>query len=76
MKFVKAIDNLPWLVKLLLCLPIVDIIWAVYRIVKGAVKKDVLLIVAGILWIVFGGVILWLIDLVSIIIWKHIKLFA
>ena len=76
MKFVKAIDNLPWLVKLLLCLPIIDIIWAVYRIVKGAVKKDVLLIVAGILWIVFGGVILWLIDLVSIIIWKHIKLFA
>ena len=76
MKFVKAIDNLPWIVKLLLCLPIVDIIWAIYRIVKGVAKKDIVLIIAGILWIVLGGVILWLIDLICIIVWKNIKLFA
>lgn len=76
MKFVKAIDNLPWIVKLLLCLPIVDIIWAIYRIVKGVAKGNVLLIVAGILWIVLGAAILWLIDLICIIIFKNIKLFA
>ena len=76
MKFVKAIDNLPWIVKLLLCLPIVDIIWAIYRIVKGVAKKDIVLIIAGILWIVLGCVILWLIDLICIIVWKNIKLFA
>ena len=76
MIFVKAIDHLPWYVKLLLCLPIVDIIWAIYRIVKGVAKSNAVLIVAGILWIVLGGVILWLIDLVCIIIYKQIKLFA
>lgn len=76
MKFVKAIDNLPWIVKLLLCLPIVDIIWAIYRIVKGVAKGNAILIIAGILWIVLGAVILWLIDLICIIIFKNIKLFA
>ena len=76
MKFVKAIDNLPWIVKLLLCLPIVDIIWAIYRIVKGAASGKVSLVVAGIVWLLLGGFILWLVDLISIIIYKNIKLFA
>ena len=26
-------DDLPWLVKLLFCIPVLDIVWAVYRIV-------------------------------------------
>ena len=28
---VKSFDNLPWLVKLLLCLPVLNIAWAIYR---------------------------------------------
>ena len=74
--FVKAIDNLPGVVKILLCLPVVDIIWAIYRIVKGVANGKPLLIVAGILWIILGAVILWLIDLICIIAFKEIKLFA
>ena len=31
----KAFDNLPWIAKLVLCLRILDIVWAVYRIIKG-----------------------------------------
>ena len=76
MRFIKTIDNLPWILKLLLCLPIVDIVWGLYRIVKGTIKKDTTLIVAGAVWILLGGVILWLVDLVSIIMWKDIKILA
>ena len=73
---IKSFDNLPWIVKLLLCLPIVDIVWAIYRIVKGAVTGNVLTLIAGIIWIVLGSTILWLIDLICIIATGHIRLFA
>ena len=74
--FIKAIDNLPWIVKLLLCLPVVDIIWAIYRIVKGAATSNIIMLVAGILWIVIGGALLWVVDLICIIVFGRIKLFA
>ena len=74
--FIKAIDNLPWIVKLLFCLPVVDIIWAIYRIVKGAATGNILMLVVGILWIVIGGTVLWLVDLICILVFGRIKLFA
>ena len=74
--FVKAMDNLPWIVKLILCLPALDIVWAVYRIVKGVATKNVLILVFGILWIVPGCVFGWLIDLVCTIVAQKPILFA
>ena len=74
--FVKAMDNLPWIVKLILCIPALDIIWAIYRIVKGAATGNVLTLVVGILWIVPGAVICWLVDLISVIVFKRVKFFA
>jgi hypothetical protein len=68
---VKAYDKLPWIVKLILCLPVLDIAWAIYRIIKGAATKNVLMLVVGILWIIFGCVITWLVDLICTIIWKR-----
>ena len=74
--FVKAMDKLPWIVKLILCIPALDIIWAIYRIVKGAATGNVLTLVVGILWIVPGAVICWLVDLISVIVYKRVKFFA
>ena len=74
--FVKAMDNLPWIVKLILCLPALDIVWAVYRIVKGLATKNILILVFGILWIVPGIAIGWLIDLLCTIFAKKPILFA
>lgn len=67
---VKSFDNLPWLVKLLLCLPVLNIAWAIYRICKGADTKNTLMLVVGILWIFVGSTVLWLVDLVCTIIYK------
>ena len=74
--FVGAMDGLPFWAKLLFCIPMLDIVWAVYRIVKGATQHNVLTLVIGILWIVPGCVICWLVDLISTILYGAPKFFA
>ncbi len=67
---VKAFDDMPWILKLVLCLPVLNIAWAIYRICKGADTKNTLMLIAGILWIFLGASILWLVDLICTIVWK------
>ena len=68
---IKAFDKLPFIVKLILALPCLDVVWAIYRIVKGATQNNLFLLVVGILWIIPGIAIGWIVDLVSIILYKH-----
>ena len=72
--FIKAIDNLPKLIKLILCIPVLDIIWAIYRIIKGVTKNNALLVVIGILWIVPGSMFGWIVDIITVILYGHPKL--
>ncbi len=74
--FVKWFDESPLWVKIVFALPILDIVWAIYRIVKGAAYGKVWTLVGGILWIVLGWIALWLVDLICVIGWKHIKVLA
>ena len=68
--YVKTIDKLPLLVKLILALPILDgIIYGIYRICKGHV-------IAGILWFFLGGSILWIVDIITILTSGKPQLFA
>ncbi len=69
--FLKAIDGLPFIVKLVLCLPFVDFAWAIYRIVKGVANKDTFMLVIGIVWLVGAISIGWLIDLITVAIYKE-----
>ena len=68
---VKWFEGAPFWLKLILALPVLDIVWAIFRIVKGVVKGKLSLVLVGILWIILGWGILWIIDFVSIIIKKH-----
>lgn len=67
---VKSIDNLPWIAKMLFCLPVLNLLWAIYRIAKGSSTNNVLMLVVGILWIFLGTTVLWIVDLVCTIVWK------
>lgn len=67
---VKAFDDMPWILKLVLCLPVLNIAWAIYRICKGADTKNTVMLVAGIFWIFLGATVLWLVDLICTIAWK------
>ena len=67
---VNAFDKLPWIVKVLLCLPLLNIAWGVYRICKGLAVKNTLMLIVGILWIIPGSVVCWLVDFICTICWK------
>lgn len=71
---IKMIDNLPVIIKIILCLPALDIVWAIYRIIKGVVRNDGVGIIIGIIWILGGCTITWVWDLVTTILYKHPKL--
>ena len=64
---IKAMDNLPWLVKIILCIPAIDIVWAVYRVLRSVAAGNVLGIVLSIVLIIVGIPFLWLIDLICVI---------
>ncbi|MDD3957255.1 MAG: hypothetical protein WC351_01735 [Candidatus Izemoplasmatales bacterium] len=60
-EYVKFIDGLPLILKVILALPGLDgIFYGIYRIAKGR-------LIIGILWIILGIAILWIIDLVSVL---------
>jgi len=71
MEFIKAFDNLPKIVKIILAIPFLDIIWAIYRIVKGALNSNPITLIAGILWIIPGSAICWILDIVFLILDKE-----
>ncbi len=68
---IKWFESAPLWLKIIFALPVLDIIWAIFRIVKGATQGKVMLILVGILWLLLGWAILWIIDIVSICINKH-----
>jgi len=66
-EYVRLIDGLPWIVRLILALPGIDgIAYGIYRIAKGR-------LLVGILWIVLGIAFLWIIDFVSILLYGKVK---
>lgn len=74
--FVKWMDEAPLWLKIVFALPVLDIVWGVYRILKGIAYGKTWTLVFGILWIIPGAVICWLIDIISIAIYKEPKVFA
>ena len=71
MGYCKFMDDLPYIVKILFCLPVIDILWAIYRIVKGICKGHIVTLIAGIIWLFAGTTICWVLDLVFTIL--HMK---
>ena len=69
------VDDLPWIVKLILCIPALNIVWAIYRIVKGVTENNIVSLVAGIVWIVGSFSITWILDLIFVAMKKQ-PLFA
>ena len=72
MGFVKAMDSLPLWAKIIFALPFLDIVWAIYRIVKGVCKDDIIRIVVGVVWIVAGATICWVLDIVCLLLGRNV----
>jgi hypothetical protein len=59
--YVKFIDGLPFIIRLILAFPALDgIVYGLYRIAKGH-------LIAGLIWIFVGTVITWILDIYSLL---------
>ncbi len=70
--FIKALDELPLLVKIILALPVIDIVWVIYRIIKSVASENTLGIVLGVLLLIIGMPFLWLIDIITLIVYNKV----
>ena len=68
---IKTFDELPWIVKLILCIPVLDIVWTVYRLIKSLDAKNTVGIVVSII-LFFCAPFVWLIDLICVLVKKHV----
>ena len=68
MCYVKWMDQLSKVLKIIFCIFYLDLTWMVYRIIKAVNAKDWTKMVIWILIAVFLGWIWWVIDLVTVII--------
>jgi len=66
--FISFMDNLPLWAKILFAIPMLDIVWVVYRLIKSIDSKNTLGIVLAIVLIVIGIPFLWLVDIISLIV--------
>ena len=64
---VKSFDKLPKLVKFILALPVLDIVWAIYRLCRSASKGNVLGVILAIVMLAVCPAIFWLVDIITIL---------
>ena len=64
-------EELPLWAKIVLALPALDIIWAVYRIVKSAIKNNVVGILIGVLFIVLGLFPVAVFDIIYLVLYQE-----
>ena len=65
--FIKAMDNLPFIVKLILAIPALDIIWNIYRLCRSITKGNLVGIILSVLLLTVGLAFMWLIDIICIL---------
>lgn len=65
---IDAMAGLPKLVKLILCIPALDIIWTIYRLCRSIEKKNIVGIVLAVVLLIVGIPFVWLIDLICVLI--------
>lgn len=65
-EFIKTFDELNLVIKIILALPVLDIIWVVYRLIKSIDQNNTLGIVLAVLLLIFGFPFLWLIDIITL----------
>lgn len=66
--FIKGMNGLALWIKIILALPVLDIVWNIYRLARSIDKKSTLGIVLAILLIIIGIPFMWLIDIITLLI--------
>ena len=64
---VKGFDSLPRIVKVIFPLPLLDILWAVYRLCRSIAKIIVSATILAIVMLILCPVLVWIVDLITTI---------
>ncbi len=70
-EFIKTVNSWPLIVKLLLCIPLVEIFYGICRIINQASKGNILLLIVAILTVFPGAAFMWLVDLFWVLFTGH-----
>ena len=65
---IKFFDDLPLIVKVILALPVLDILWAIYRLCRSLDKGNAVGIILAIIMLILCPAIFWLIDIITLLI--------
>lgn len=71
-KFLKTVDELPLIVKVILALPGIDVFWNIYRLLKSVVKNNTTGIVIAVLILVIGIPFFWVVDIICLALNGHV----
>lgn len=69
--YCKWMEKNPKWLKLILCLWVLDITWAIWRIFKSIKSGSFLQVVLAILWIIMAGTVGWVLDIIWIILFDY-----
>ena len=64
--FISWMGKLPKWGKILFALPMLDIIWVIYRLARSIDKNNTFGIILTVIMIIIGIPFLWLVDIISI----------
>ena len=71
-EFLKSLDSMPLLVKLILALPALDVVWGIYRIVSAVYNKNTVALIVSVILLFIP--ITWIFDIVMVLltgsVWK------
>ncbi|MBO5285878.1 MAG: hypothetical protein J6B16_03160 [Clostridia bacterium] len=65
--FVAWMDNLPKILKIIFCIPFLDVIWSVYRIIKHVTQFNLIRLIISIIMVIGSFSIGWILDLIWVI---------
>ena len=69
---VKSFDSLPKIIKFIFALPVLDIIWAIYRLIRSIAKKSVTATVLAVIMLVVCPILFWIVDMITILLFNKV----
>lgn len=70
-ELLNEVEKLPLIIKVILCIPCIEIFYGICRVVKGVVKNNGVWILLAILTIFPGAFFMWLLDLIWVLTKGH-----
>ncbi len=69
---IKAVNDLPLIVKIILALPGLDLFWNIMRLVRSIDANNMLGIVLAVVLLIVGIPFVWIIDILCLVLKKNI----